>query len=293
MMVFPKVPDQHKPGKPLVPNGLGIFYVLLSVIYLFVLYYFFSTNGNPKQAEKALSFAVCILFGGFMGLIDDWMDLRWRYKAFLPVIAALPLAVLRQGYPVMSTYFFGRINFKTISFWMIPGEIIFYFAVIPLIVTVTTNSVNQLGGLNGLETLCPTVVMFALLFSSGESYRILLYFPLIVNLVLGFFNFQGKIFVGNVGSFSIGITLASFAILSNIEQTLLISITPYIMNSILILTNVLFFKRRAKLILRNNRLYSEHIRSLQTLIAYKRELTEHEIVALCSCLLYTSPSPRD
>jgi len=280
MMVFPKVPDQHKPDKPLVPNGLGIFYVLLSVIYLFVLYYFFSTNGNPKQAEKALSFAVCILFGGFMGLIDDWMDLRWRYKAFLPIIAALPLAVLRQGYPVMSTYFFGRINFKTISFWVIPGEIIFYFAVIPLIVTVTTNSVNQLGGLNGLETLCPTVVMFALLFSSGESYRILLYFPLIVNLVLGFFNFQGKIFVGNTGSFALGITLASYAIIVNAEQTLLISILPYIFNSSIKLLNILLFKRLPKLELSRNVLRSDHRRSLLTLIVYYKPLTERKLVSV-------------
>jgi UDP-N-acetylmuramyl pentapeptide phosphotransferase/UDP-N-acetylglucosamine-1-phosphate transferase len=26
-----------------------------------------------------------------MGLLDDWMDLKWRYKAFMPLIAALPL----------------------------------------------------------------------------------------------------------------------------------------------------------------------------------------------------------
>ncbi len=29
-----------------------------------------------------------------MGLLDDWMDLKWRYKAFMPLIAALPLVYL-------------------------------------------------------------------------------------------------------------------------------------------------------------------------------------------------------
>jgi UDP-N-acetylmuramyl pentapeptide phosphotransferase/UDP-N-acetylglucosamine-1-phosphate transferase len=59
------------------------------------------------QNLPALNLALCILFGGFMGLLDDWVDLRWRYKAFLPISAALPLGVLRQGAPIMSAYISG------------------------------------------------------------------------------------------------------------------------------------------------------------------------------------------
>lgn len=86
-----------------------------------------------------------------MGLLDDWVDLRWRYKAFLPISAALPLGVLRQGTPIMSAYIFGKTDFSQIMFWVIPGEMIFYLGVIPSIAMVTTNTVNQLGGLNGLN----------------------------------------------------------------------------------------------------------------------------------------------
>jgi len=57
-------------------------------------------------------------------------------------------------------------------------------------------------------------------------FRVLLYIPLAVYFILAFFNFQGKIFVGNIGSFVIGITLASYAIIANIEQPLPISIPP-------------------------------------------------------------------
>lgn len=265
--IFKKAKDYHKVGEPEVPNGLGIIYVLGSSMYLFILHYM------GVNSDEALTLAVCILFGGFMGLFDDWVDLRWRYKALTPLIASIPLIAMRKGETVMATYFFSKIDFG----------IYFYLLIAPLIVTVTTNTVNQLGGLNGLETICPSIVMAGLMISSQKG--LLLIVPLSICLILSYFNYRGKIFVGNVGSFSIGITLASFTILSNIEQTLLISITPYIINSILILTNVLFFKRRAKLILKNNRLYSNHIRSLQTLIAYKRELTEHEIVMLCSLII--------
>ena len=219
-----------------------------------------------------------------MGLLDDWMNLRWRYKAFLPIFAALPLGVLRQGTPVMSAYIFGRINFSEITVWIIPGEMIFYLGVIPLIATVTTNTVNQLGGLNGLETICPSIVLIALMIVSSPEYRVLLYIPLAVYLALAFFNFQGKIFVGNTGSFAMGITLASYAIIANIEQALLISILPFIFNSSLKLFNILFFNRLPALKLKNNKLFADHRRSLLTLIAYHKPLSERQLVTVVSFL---------
>ena len=217
-------------------------------------------------------------------MLDDWIDLRWRYKAFLPIFAALPLGVLRQGTPIMSTYIFGKIDFSQITFWGIHGEMIFYFGVIPLIATVTTNTVNQLGGLNGLETICPSIVLIALMLVSGPDYKVLLYIPLAVYLILAFFNFQGKIFVGNTGSFAIGITLASYAIIANIEQTLLISILPFIFNSSLILINVLFLKRRSRLKMEGNILKADHRRSLVTLIAYYHPTTERKLVLIISLI---------
>lgn len=274
--MFPRAVDQHKPNKPLIPNGLGVVYVLVSSVYLFLLYYL--------DYAAALPLAGCILFGGFMGLLDDWMDLRWRYKAFLPIFASLPLAVLREGKPVMATYIFGKVDFSKFHFGGFPlGETLFYFAVIPLIVTVATNAVNQLGGLNGLETICPSIVMAGLMFTSSRS--VLLYIPFIIYIVLAAFNFLGKIFVGNTGSFAIGITLASYSIIANNEQTLLISILPFIFNSSLILLNVFLFGETAHLILEGTKLRSDSKRSLVTLITHNRLLTERELVLTVSSLV--------
>ena len=281
-ILFPKIPDNHKPNKPLVPNGLGVIYVLASATYLFLLYYF-----QPAEIEglnnvsQALTLAVCILFGGFMGLLDDWMDLRWRYKAFFPLIAAIPLISLATRLPWVHTYmaipFLGTIDFGSA----------YYFAIIPLIVTVTTNTVNQLGGLNGLETICPAIVMIGLMAVSGSN-AVLLYAPLIVWLLLGFFNFQGKIFVGNTGSFAIGITLAAFAIISDTKTVLLISILPYIFNSSLILLNYFFFRARASVSFDGKKLFSDHRRSLITLITHRRYLTERQVVVIISLLVAAS-----
>jgi UDP-N-acetylglucosamine--dolichyl-phosphate N-acetylglucosaminephosphotransferase len=217
-----------------------------------------------------------------MGLLDDWMDLRWRYKAFFPLAAAIPLISLATSLGLRTSItlpIFGTISFG----------VSYYFIIIPLIVTVTTNTVNQLGGLNGLETICPAIVLIGLMVVSGSN-AVLLYAPLIVWLLLGFFNFRGKIFVGNTGSFAIGITLASFAIISDTKTILLISILPYIFNSLLILLTYFFFRTRAAVSFNGEKLFSDHRRSLITLVTHHRYLTERQVVMVISLLMVASTS---
>ena len=279
--MFPKVPDNHKSNKPLIPNGLGVIYVLASVTYLFLLYYFQLAEIEAfNNVSAALTLAVCILFGGFMGLLDDWMDLRWRYKAFFPLIAAIPLIALAKSLEL-------RTSITIPILGTIPFGDYYYFIIIPLIVTVATNTVNQLGGLNGLETICPAIVLIGLMAVSGSN-AILLYAPLIVWLLLAFFNFRGKIFVGNTGSFAIGITLAAFAIISDTKTVLLISILPYIFNSSLILLNYFFFRTKAAVSFDGKKLFSDHRRSMITLITHRRYLTERQVVVIISLLVAAS-----
>ncbi len=275
--MFPKVPDQHKAGKPLVPNGLGVIYVLFTTVYLFLVY-FSGVIKNSSGVSAPLTLAVCVLFGGFMGLLDDWMDLKWRYKAFMPLIAALPLIYFAIENPLTRTSislpFLGSIQF---------GDM-YYFVIIPLIVMIVTNTVNQLGGLNGLETVCPAIIVMGLMALSSPSHLILMLGPLIFWLILAGFNLQGKIFVGNSGSFAIGMTIASFAIITDLKLPLLISILPYVVNSSLILLTIFFVKKRASVSFDGKKLVSDHRRSLVTLITYRRPLTERQVVVIISLI---------
>jgi UDP-N-acetylmuramyl pentapeptide phosphotransferase/UDP-N-acetylglucosamine-1-phosphate transferase len=141
--------------------------------------------------------------------------------------------------------------------------------------------VNQLGGLNGLETICPAIIIMGMMAISGSNV-ILLYAPLVVWLLLAFLNFQGKIFVGNTGSFAIGMTLAAFAVISDLKSSLLISLLPYIFNSSLILLNYFFFKTRAHVSFDREKLFSDHRRSLVTLVTYRRSLSERQVVVIIS-----------
>ena len=282
--MFPKVPDQHKVGRPLIPTGLGVFYVLTATVYLFVIYFsnrVFSSGLDTSfnGVSAALTLAVCILFGGFMGLLDDFMDLKWRYKAFMPLIAALPLMYFALENPLLRTSitipFVGMVDFGSS----------YIFLMIPLIVMIVTNTVNQLAGLNGLETLCPSIVIVGLMVFSPTSFSILMVGPLLFWLVLTYFNFKGKIFVGNSGSFAIGITIAAFAILSDQKVNLLISILPYIFNSSIILLSIFFVRKKASVTFDGQKLCSDSRKSLVTTITYHRPLTERKVVIIISLLV--------
>jgi UDP-N-acetylglucosamine--dolichyl-phosphate N-acetylglucosaminephosphotransferase len=278
--LFPKVPDQHKPSKPLIPNGLGAIYVLASVVYIFLIY-FFDVVKVSNGVSPSLTLAVSILFGGFLGMLDDWVDLKWRLKAFLPLIAAIPLMSFAYRWGAARTAItiplLGTIEFG----------IYYYFIIIPILVTIVTNTVNMLGGLNGLETVCPAIIMVGLMTVSGSN-AILLICPMIVWLVLAFFNFRGKIFVGNTGSFAIGITLAAFAVISDLKFDLTISILPYVLNSSLILLTFFLYKKKANVSFDGEKLASDHRRSLITLITYHRPLTERQVVTIISLLVAVS-----
>jgi UDP-N-acetylglucosamine--dolichyl-phosphate N-acetylglucosaminephosphotransferase len=273
--VFPKVPDQHKVGRPLVPWGMGVFYVLFTTVYLFFVY-FLQQSSNPEALSAAFTLAVCILFGGFMGMMDDWIDLKWRYKAFMPLIAALPLIYYAQATGARTSItlpFMGQIDFG----------ITYFYIVIPLIVMIVTNTVNQLGGLNGLESLCPAIVIAGLMVFSPNWFLIL--GPLLFWIVLALLNFSGKLFVGNTGSFAIGLTIASFAVISDMKVNLVISLLPYIFNSSLILLTVFFTHKKAAVNFDGKKLCSDSRKSLVTALTYHRPLSERSIVVMISLII--------
>ncbi len=211
-----------------------------------------------------------------MGMMDDWIDLKWRYKAFMPLIAALPLIYYAQFMHARTSItlpFIGIIDFGASYFYII----------IPLIVMIVTNTVNQLGGLNGLESVCPAIVIAGLMVFSPNW--LLMLGPLLFWIVLAVLNFSGKIFVGNTGSFAIGLTIAAFAVISDMKVNLVISLLPYIFNSSLILLTVFVTKKKAAVTFDGKKLCSDSRKSLVTTLTYHRPLSERRIVVIISLIV--------
>jgi len=265
---FPRVKDYHKPGQPLIPTCYGVFFSLVSVCYWFVLSFLKIYPG------EALALATSVLFGSTMGLIDDMVDLRWRYKAILPIFASLPYIAL--GLPSRTSITLPLIGSVNLN-------ILFFYLLVPVIVTVTTNTYNQLGGLNGLESLTGLIILVGLAIVTQNW--VLTIVPILCLGWLGYLSFTGKAFIGNVGTFSIGLTLAVYAVLMNTKLVLLISLTPFVLNSILILfSNYVLRERADTLISEAGLLYSHKIRSLRTLILHNNPMSEHKVVTVI-CLL--------
>ena len=259
---LPRAVDKHKPGRPRVPNVYGVFYAVPSVCFWFVLAFL------GVQERYALSLASSVLFGSTMGLFDDIANLRWRTKAILPLFAALPYIVLGPA---------GRTTVSTILTGSLDLGFLFLILLVPAMVTIVTNSYNQLGGLNGLESGTGLIILVGMTILSGDW--ILMSLPLVLLVVLTYLSFTGKAFLGNIGSFSIGLTLVVLSILDNLKLMLLISFIPFIANSILILFSNYFLHDRAKTFMDNEgRLYATRIRSLRTLLLTHKRMTEHQVV---------------
>jgi UDP-N-acetylglucosamine--dolichyl-phosphate N-acetylglucosaminephosphotransferase len=253
--------DEHKPGKPLVPDGYGIYYALACVCFWFILVFF------EVRERSALSMATSVLFGSTMGLFDDVADLRWRYKALLPVFAALPYVALGPTERTTISIFGGTIN--------LGGA--FLLVLVPMMVTIVTNSYNQLGGLNGLEAGSGLIILCGIAIVSSDW--ILLSCPILVLALLTYISFTGKAFMGNVGSFSVGLTLAVMSIIHNLKLMLLICMLPFIANSILILySNYILRERAITLIDNDGKLYATKVRSLRTLLLRYRHMNEKKTV---------------
>ncbi len=276
-MPFPKAIDYHKRGKPLVPNCYGVFYALISVCYWYVLSFV------GVLAEDALALATSVLFGSTMGLIDDMMNLRWRYKAFLPIFTALPYMVLQPS---------DRTAIELLLIGVIDLGSLFFLLLVPILVTVVTNAYNQLGGLNGLEALPGLIVVAGLSLASNDATLTIV--PMLCLIGLGYLSYTGRAFIGNVGTFSIGLTLAVYAILRNLKLFLLIALAPYILNSALILSfNYLLHDRADTLMDESGHLYAEKARSLRTLILSRKHMTERHtvltitlITAICTVVAF-------
>jgi len=271
-MPFPRAKDYHKPEQPMIPNCYGIFYSLISVCYWFAL----SFIGIMRN--EALALSTSVLFGSTMGLFDDIVNLPWRYKAILPVFAALPYMVLKPSdRTAIQLLFIGVVHL---------GDL-FFIILVPMIVTVTTNVYNQLGGLNGLESLSGLVILIGLTIASGNGGNaVLMIIPILCLIILGYINYSGKAFIGNVGSFSIGLTLAVYSILMNVKTVLLISLIPHILNSQFIIFSHFILHDTAHTEMdENGLLHSKRIRSLRTMILYYKRLTEHgTVIVICSII---------
>jgi len=216
--------DLHKPAQPEIPEMGGLAFIAgftLATLFAIGLEAFLPEI-LPVDFVPLLAVLATVLLTGLVGILDDLLGLRQAVKAFLPVIAALPLVAVRAGHTTMTIPFFGRVNFG----------LAYSLVLVPLGITGAANAVNMLAGFNGLELGMSLVAMAAL---SAIAAKIGATTALVILLAgcgaaLGLLPlnwYPAKIFVGDVGTLSLGAILAASCIVGNFETAGVVLIVPY------------------------------------------------------------------
>ncbi len=222
--------DVHKPGNPEVPEmgGLALVAGFVSGILLTVA---FVTFWHPlPQVDLISLFAALavVLIVTPIGIVDDLIGIHQLTKTLLPLAAALPLSVVRAGVPVMILPFFGKVNLGA-----------FYpLVLVPIGITGAANAVNMLAGFNGLEVGMGIMAMGSLAIIAAELHAFTSLVILLAGIgaALGIFYFNwypARVFIGDVGTLSLGTIIASSVIIGNFEWAGVTVIVPYALDFVI------------------------------------------------------------
>ncbi len=218
--------DVNKPGRPEVAEmgGLGMVAGVTAgmLLSIFIQTFF----GLAFDLTFILAAIITILLVGMIGFVDDLIDIPQKWKALLPLFAAIPLVVVKAaGSTAMTIPFIGTLNLG----------LIYIIVLIPLGIAVASNLTNMLAGFNGMEAGMGAVMFLTLsilALRSGDNDMLIISLSML-GALLGFlwFNvYPAKVFPGDVGNLVIGGALAAAVIIGNLETAGAILVIPYVID---------------------------------------------------------------
>eukprot|EP00301_Raphidiophrys_heterophryoidea_P024316 c7845_g1_i2.p1 GENE.c7845_g1_i2~~c7845_g1_i2.p1 ORF type:complete len:401 (+),score=96.99 c7845_g1_i2:23-1204(+) len=246
--------DLNKPEKHAkeIPESLGVVVgtvYLMSVILFQASQAFFLPAVHSLAEYNAALTSICFMI--FLGFADDVLDLRWRYKLVLPLVASLPLLVAYSGPTSI------LVPRPFVSWFGESIELGFVFHVYVSMLTIfCTNSINIYAGINGLEAGQSFVIScFILLYNflkialgdegpSGNhrhffSISLMMPFAATTLALLRFNWYPSRVFVGDCFTYFAGMTFAVVGILSHFPKTLILFFIPQILNFVMSLPQLL------------------------------------------------------
>lgn len=254
-------------GDRLVPEPLGLIPAAVYLLVLCCLHLFGYLNGNTTLYTAALA---SVTFMILLGFVDDVLDLRWRYKLILPLIASMPLLVhytggtsvllpsfVRPMAVYIAKWFGGGIDVSTSGRLVNVGFL--YYMYMALLSIFCTNAINIYAGINGLEagqsviiaafvlmhnalTLNPNIPKDNIdLLRTHHAFSIDMMMPFAaVTLGLLRYNwYPSSVFVGDTFCYFAGMTFAMASILGHYSETLLVFFIPQLINFVYSLPQLL------------------------------------------------------
>lgn len=211
----------HKKPMPRIGGAA----IVVSMFLGFLVYYLFTKDIESIALDrKFLGYALGGLSIALMGIIDDIVNLRARYKFIFQLVAGIVVyyfGIRITGFKIPFIYT-DVINFQWLDF---PITLIWVIGV--------TNAVNLIDGLDGLAAGISAISATALLtifIATSASLDAIIITSVLVGATLGFlpYNFNpAKTFMGDVGSNFLGFTLSVVSILGFAKgYTILAIIVP-------------------------------------------------------------------
>jgi len=237
--------DMNKPHvRAVEPAGIGPVAAFYVVAMLFLLFF-------PSGPLLALSLAMLAI--SFFGLVDDVLALSKGQKFLIPLLAAIPLVVLKAASStVLYIPFLGPVDLG----------LAYLFLYVPFAFTISANLTNILAGFNGVEAgmgavMHLSVAFIALHLGLLEPFALSLAYAAALLGFLPFNAYPARAFPGDVLTMSTGALLAAEAVLYNLDWAMAILLLPYAVDA-LFKIRVGIPAHKVKGILRGKKLYSPH-----------------------------------
>jgi len=200
----------------------GFMIGILSYVALTNYYHTIETNNL-----MVLAILCSVLITTIIGIVDDvlgWkIGLRQYEKPFLTILATIPVAILVGSDTSLIIPFHG----------MVKLGLLFPVVLVPLVIVITTNGFNMVGGYNGLETGLGIIILTTLGFLSlwQQNYWVGIVAFSMVFPLMAFISFNARpasVFPGDTLTYSVGALIGIVAVVGNLLPVLLILFVPYI-----------------------------------------------------------------
>ena len=236
-----------KDGTPTIG---GLIFIIPTIIIMLILY----LRGSIELNYNLIILLFVFIAYGLLGFIDDYLKVRYHNNKGLPTLVKLALqtAIAIVFYIIFmkhggnTTIVISALNNLTIPLgW---GYGIFIF----LVLVGTTNAVNITDGLDGLAGgLCVMAFLAFGVIAWGSNWisgyqEMGIFAFVIVGSLLGFLVFNShpaKVFMGDTGSLALGSSLATIAILTRHELTLVLIGGVFVVETLSSLIQIIAIRR--------------------------------------------------
>ena len=225
--VLEELNDRHlkKQGTPTMGGFIFIIPVIVSLVFLYL-------TGSVKFSYNLLVLLFTFLAYAMIGFIDDFLKLKNKSNDGLSIVSKF---MFQMAIALVFFYVFmkgGGSSVLTISLLHLRFDLGWFFGIFIFVLLVgMSNAVNITDGLDGLAAGTSIIAyiaygIIAMNCSWLAGYQEIAFFAFILaGALLGFLMFNShpaKVFMGDLGSLALGAGLATMAILTRHEFSILI-----------------------------------------------------------------------